>query len=118
MTPQEKNVFGKLFTKTELGKHEIDLGLLQDLKKLSDSYSVQSNKFNSEVDKIKNGIKSMQTEFISLQKKVSEVDNEYQKARRLSIDLGVDLPTEVETEYKKVLALLKTDSTLFKEYNK
>ena len=32
MTPQEKNVFGKLFTKTELGKHEIELGLLDDIK--------------------------------------------------------------------------------------
>jgi hypothetical protein len=26
MTPQEKNVFGKLFTKTELGTHNIELG--------------------------------------------------------------------------------------------
>ena len=33
MTPQEKNVFGKLFTKTELGTHKIDLALTDDLKK-------------------------------------------------------------------------------------
>ena len=33
MTPQEKNVFGKLFTKTELGSHKIELGLIQDLNK-------------------------------------------------------------------------------------
>lgn len=33
MTPQEKNVFSKLFTKTELGKHEIELALVDDLKK-------------------------------------------------------------------------------------
>jgi hypothetical protein len=33
MTPQEKNVFGKLFTKTELGTHKIDLALVDDLKK-------------------------------------------------------------------------------------
>jgi chromosome segregation ATPase len=112
-----KNVANKLF-KVELESHKVDLGLLQDLKKLSDAYSSQSNKFNSEVDKIKNAIKSMQTEFISLTEKVSEVDNEYQKARRLALDLGIDLPTEVVAEYKKVLSLLKTDSTLFKEYNK
>lgn len=33
MTPQEKNVFGKLFTKTELGTHKIELGLIDDVKK-------------------------------------------------------------------------------------
>ena len=114
---EQKTVFNKLF-KEDLASNKIQLGLLQDFKKLSGSYSAQSDKFNYEVDKIKNTIKSMQTEFIALQKKVSEVDNEYQKAIRLSIDLGVDLPTEIETEYKKVLSILKTDSSLFKEYNK
>lgn len=33
MTPQEKNVFSKLFAKTELGTHKIDLALVDDLKK-------------------------------------------------------------------------------------
>jgi hypothetical protein len=32
MTPQEKNVFGKLFTKTELGTHEIELADFADIK--------------------------------------------------------------------------------------
>jgi hypothetical protein len=33
MTPQEKNVFGKLFPKTELATHKVDLALVDDLKK-------------------------------------------------------------------------------------
>jgi hypothetical protein len=33
MTPQEKQVFSKLFPKTELGTHEIELALVDDLKK-------------------------------------------------------------------------------------
>ena len=33
MTPQEKNVFGKLFAKTELGTHKIDLALIDDIDK-------------------------------------------------------------------------------------
>ncbi len=32
MTPQEKQVFSKLFTKTELGKHEIDLSSIKILE--------------------------------------------------------------------------------------
>ena len=31
MTPQEKNVFGKLFAKTELASKKIELGLTQDI---------------------------------------------------------------------------------------
>jgi hypothetical protein len=33
MTPQEKNVFGKLFAKTELSSQRIELALVDDLKK-------------------------------------------------------------------------------------
>ena len=33
MTPQEKNVFSKLFAKTELASHKVDLALTDDLKK-------------------------------------------------------------------------------------
>ena len=36
MTPQEKNVFGKLFTKTELGTHKIDLAAIDDINKILD----------------------------------------------------------------------------------
>ena len=32
MTPQEKNVFGKLFTKTELGTHKLELALLDNIE--------------------------------------------------------------------------------------
>lgn len=32
MTPQEKNVFGKLSTKTELGSQKVELALADDIK--------------------------------------------------------------------------------------
>lgn len=32
MTPQEKNVFGKLFTKTELASHKVELALLDNIE--------------------------------------------------------------------------------------
>jgi hypothetical protein len=118
MTPQEKKVFGKLFTKTELGTHKVDLSIIDDFNKLGNSYFIQSGKFETQVQKIESAIKSMQTEFISLEKLVSEITTEYNKAKRLSIDLGVDLPTQIENEYKKVLAVLKNDLATFKTYNK
>jgi hypothetical protein len=32
MTPQEKNVFGKLFSKTELASHKVELALLDNIE--------------------------------------------------------------------------------------
>jgi hypothetical protein len=36
MTPQEKNVFSKLFAKTELASQKVELGLIDDLNKALD----------------------------------------------------------------------------------
>lgn len=112
-----KNVGNKIF-KTELESHKVELGLIDNFNKLTDSYFVQSGKMEDEVQKIESAIKSMQTEFISLQKKASEIDSEYQKARKMSSELGIDLPTEVDNDYKRVLSVLKNDLATFKKYNK
>ena len=49
MTPQEKNVFGKLFTKTELGSHNVKLGLLQDTEKAITEYFNSTDTANSKI---------------------------------------------------------------------
>ena len=59
MTPQEKNVFGKLFTKTELGTHKIDLALVDDLKNelkaLFDNGSKKANELSSIASSLQSG---------------------------------------------------------------
>lgn len=37
MTPQEKNVFEKLFAKTELASHKVELALVDDIQKAIDT---------------------------------------------------------------------------------
>lgn len=114
---EQKTVFNKLF-KADLASQKVDLSIIDDFEKLSDSYFIQGGKFEDEVQKIEAAIKSMQTEFVNLQKVASEIDSQYQKAKKVSSDLGVPLPTEVENNYKKVLAVLKNDLATFKKYNK
>jgi hypothetical protein len=111
-----KTVYSKLF-KTELASHKVDLSVIDDFNKLGDSYFIQSGKFEDAVQKIEIAIKSMQTEFIALEKTASAINNEYGKAKKLSLDLGVELPKEIENEYKRVLAILKNDLATFKKYN-
>lgn len=112
------DIFKKIEDKTELASHEVQLGLVDDFAKMSDNYFQQSSKFETKVQKIESSIKEMQDEFIVLQKTASTIDNEYQKLRKLSIDLGVQVPVNAENDYKKVLAILKNDFATFKKYNK
>jgi hypothetical protein len=64
MTPQEKNVFSKLF-KTELGTHKVDLASVKELEKyLSDG---------------KNQIAEIEKQGVILTKKLGEAINERRK---------------------------------------
>lgn len=65
MTPQEKNVFSKLFTKTELGTHNVNLASVKELEKyLSDG---------------KNQIAEIEKQGVILTKKLGEAINERRK---------------------------------------
>ena len=111
-----KNVGNKLF-KTELESHKVELSMIDDFNKLSSTLFTQSNKFEQEVNKIQSAIKSMQTEFIALEKLLSQITTDYGKAKKTAMDLGLNLPAEVENEYKKVLEVVKNDLANFKKYN-
>jgi hypothetical protein len=106
-----KTVLNNLYN-TELASQKVELSVIDDFNKLGDSYFMQSGKFEDAVQKIEIAIKSMQTEFIAL-----EINNQYNKAKKLSLDLGVELPKEIENEHKRVLAILKNDLATFKKYN-
>ena len=65
MTPQEKNVFSKLFAKTELGTHNVNLASVKELEKyLSDG---------------KNQIAEIEKQGVILTKKLGEAINERRK---------------------------------------
>ena len=104
--------------KVDLALYEIELGLVQDFENSINSYIVASGKVEQQVQNIETAIKNMQTEFILAQKIASKIDSDYQKLRKQTIDLGVDMPKEVENNYKRMLALLKNDLETFKKYNK
>lgn len=111
-----KNVTNKLF-KTELAAEKLELSMIDDFNKLSSTLFTQSNKFEQEVNKIQLAIKSMQNEFITLEKLLSQINNDYGRAKKTAIELGLNLPAEVENEYKKVLEVVRNDLANFKKYN-
>jgi phage shock protein A len=114
----EKLVNNSLFGKTELASEKIELGLVQDFEKLTNDYFTQSGSFEKSVQKVESSIKEMQDKFINLQKSISTLDSQYQKLRKTTSELGLEIPVEVENNYKKSLAILKNDFETFNKYNK
>ena len=72
MTPQEKSVFSKLFTKTELGSQKIELAAIDDIEKILDSALVKQRSLIAQGLKISEGLLSLTAD--------------YQKALSMSID--------------------------------
>jgi len=97
MTPQEKNVFGKLFTKTELGTHKVDLALLDDLRKMANT----SSKLNAENINLIDKVRSNFRESLSI---LNKVEIEAAKGLKMALDLGVG-----EGLYKEFLDSVKSD---------
>jgi len=102
----------------ELESQEINLGLVQDFENETNSIFIQSGKFEKQTQAIENAIKNMQIEFIKTSDLFSKLDSNYQKIRKQSMDLGIDIPSEIDNDYKRIVALLKNDSDTFKKYNR
>jgi len=99
MTPQEKNVFGKLFTKTELGTHKIDLGLTQDivavLKQIS-SEMINAEKSVNNLSSLKKQTDEQKVKAEEAMKNLVSLYNKglpiYTKIDKMSEELDVVVP--------------------------
>jgi chromosome segregation ATPase len=98
MTPQEKNVFSKLFSKTELGTHKVELASVKELQKsISDinggisEVEKRGNQLASELgqaQKTKNALGDSVKSILSYGQFVkTQIDDFKVKAK----DLGVDV---------------------------
>jgi len=104
MTPQEKNVFNKLF-KTELGKHEIELAVIDNLRKdIATAIKIQ-NEFLSTYTKaaiLKKIIVDGGNNYIAIIEKIQLLKD---KVDKNLLDLGLNSNDIPETsQIEKLLA--------------
>ena len=93
MTPQEKNVFSKLFTKTELGKHEIELALTDDFKTIFD-------KSNNEQESIgQNLIKALSKAETDYKQNLQNLQN----AKKIGDDLSSKAKDDFPFRFRYIL---------------
>ena len=91
MTPQEKNVFGKLFTKTKLTTQKIDLSIIDDLQNASNllnSRRLELNDFVSSYVKSKNDANNKKTELLKV---MENFDSIIKKANAAASSLGIEI---------------------------
>ena len=90
MTPQEKNVFGKLFTKTELGSQKIELALADDLKAGTTFLQAATEAVKKSITNYETSYKAMQTESNGaksvLNTQMKLINNIEAKAKELGIN--------------------------------
>jgi hypothetical protein len=105
MTPQEKQVFSKLFPKTELGTHKVELGLIDDLKALTTGTDQGANYYSDVKTALNNVMKVAQQSEMKLNSEISNINSLLGKIESQAKDLGLDI--NQQTDYKKALSVTK-----------
>jgi hypothetical protein len=114
MTPQEKQVFSKLFPKTELGTHEIELTALEDIKKVYDKLNTE----NSNLNKVKTESEKIRKMYDDVITKRNEFKSIYESNKTLFSNLNkmnLDSFNQLNKQAKE-LGLSINDSPAYKEY--
>ena len=108
MTPQEKNVFGKLFTKTELGSHKIELGLIQDLNKEADKIALKTKEIKTEGQRISKEMFNFRDMYnVDATRLINLIAN----YKKMSKELGVDY----DEKYDKILNDLSEAKSTYRD---
>jgi hypothetical protein len=99
MTPQEKNVFGKLFTKTELASQKVDLAKsITEIEKAYEQALTLEKQFNLAKQERDNANKILQRVSDDFQKPYITVVMDGKETLKAITDLGLQGP---ETNYLK-----------------
>ena len=115
MTPQEKQVFSKLF-KTELGTHNVELGVLQDIDnvlKLANNLKKQSEPFGKELFDLSSRIRTVLSKFQEIEKNTVDLENKskelFNQFKTQAKELGLDVKgSDAEKKYEEILSQLIT----------
>jgi hypothetical protein len=109
MTPQEKNVFSKLF-KTELGKHEIELALVDDLKKgIAEGKKQEANLYSDFKTALNSVIGKAREIEVKYNVLLSNINEPLFQSEKQAKDLGLDFKsTDFYKQAQSVIQAIET----------
>jgi hypothetical protein len=116
MTPQEKNVFGKLFANTELSSHKIELARISvdEIKKSYEAVQTARNESTASLRKATEAATSIESSAKSLSVKSGEFLKNYEVFMNDVKALGLEIPANLQGLNKVVNDDVKLSAKLFK----
>lgn len=116
MTPQEKNVFGKLFTKTELNSQRIELARISvdEIRKSYEAVQTARNESTASLRKATEAATSIESSAKSLSVKSGEFLKNYEVFMNDVKALGLEIPANLQGLNKIVNDDVKLSAKLFK----
>jgi hypothetical protein len=116
MTPQEKNVFGKLFPKTELSSQRIELARISvdEIKKSYEAVQTARNESTASLRKATEAATSIESSAKSLSVKSGEFLKNYEVFMNDVKALGLEIPANLQGLNKVVNDDVKLSAKLFK----
>lgn len=116
MTPQEKNVFGKLSTKTELNSQRIELARISvdEIRKSYESVQTARNESTASLRKATEAATAIEASAKSLSVKSGEFLKNYEVFMNDVKALGLEIPANLQGLNKVVNDDVKLSAKLFK----
>lgn len=116
MTPQEKNVFGKLSTKTELNSQRIELARISvdEIRKSYETVQTARNESTASLRKATEAATSIESSAKSLSVKSNEFLKNYEVFMNDVKALGLEIPANLQGLNKIVNEDVKLSAKLFK----
>lgn len=116
MTPQEKNVFGKLSTKTELSSQRIELARISvdEIRKSYEAVQTARNESTASLRKATEAATAIESSAKSLSVKSNEFLKNYEVFMNDVKALGLEIPANLQGLNKIVNDDVKLSAKLFK----
>ena len=110
-----KIIYNKLADKVELASEKIELANIKDFKAKNKTFEKSIQNFTSDIVDIVNTKEAAKKKYTNLVNDFSALDEEYQGLRKAVMDLGVDMPQKIESDYKIALQMMKSSNNDYKE---
>ena len=96
-------------------KHDLELGLIEDIKAQFNKYFDVYNADLLEVG-ISDAVKKLNSNYVATAKEFSNFDKIYNEFRKKALDLGVEIPKDVVSYKDEVFKFMKNADDIHKKY--
>ena len=94
---------------------KVELGNIKDFKAKNKTFEKSIQNFTSDIVSIVNAREAARKKYVNLVNDFADLDKEYQEFRKAVLDLGVDMPQKIESDYRIATELMKQSNNDYRE---